>query len=54
MMAFAEETARSAGAHVLRSGTGTENPASCSMHENHGYNTYRVEYEKILMEPPPF
>ncbi|MFP6646284.1 MAG: GNAT family N-acetyltransferase [Candidatus Latescibacterota bacterium] len=54
MMAFAEETARSAGAHVLRSGTGAENPASCSMHEKHGYNTYRVEYEKILMEPPPF
>ena len=52
MMVFAEETARSAGAHVLRSGTGAANPASRSIHEKHGYGIYRVEYEKILTVPP--
>ncbi|MBT7858833.1 MAG: GNAT family N-acetyltransferase [Gemmatimonadetes bacterium] len=51
IIAYLEQVCRSAGAHVLRSGTGAANPASIAMHEKHGFGPYRVEYEKLLTQP---
>ena len=51
ILAYLEQVCRSAGAHILRSGTGAANPASIARHEKHGFGPYRVEYEKVLTQP---
>lgn len=48
LLKYAEESAIKLGANLLRSGTGFENKASMGLHEKFGFNTYRVEYEKVL------
>ncbi len=46
--AYVEAWARTQGAAVLRAGTGCENAASIAMHEQMGFYTYRLEFEKEL------
>ena len=48
LFAYAEEKARTAGANLVRSGTGRENAASIAMHAKLGYGIYRYEFEKRL------
>ena len=48
LMDYAEQSAKQNGAKVIRSGTGSENIASQSMHQKLGYYQYRMEYEKVL------
>ena len=48
LLAYAEEKARTAGANLMRSGTGRENAASIAMHKKLGYDIYRYEFEKRL------
>jgi len=50
MLAHSERLARERGAHLLRSGTGIENIASQKLHEKYGFKTYRLQYEKLLVE----
>ena len=50
MLAHSEHLAREKGAHSLRSGTGIENIASQKLHEKYGFQTYRLQYEKLLVE----
>jgi L-amino acid N-acyltransferase YncA len=48
MLKYSEDRAVKLGVNLLRSGTGFENKASMGLHEKYGFNTYRVEYEKVL------
>ncbi len=48
MLAHAEEVARIRGAHLLRSGCGTENLPSQGLHDKLGFSMFRLEYEKVL------
>ena len=50
LMNYAEQSAKNDGAKVIRSGTGSENTISNSLHQNMGYYQYRIEYEKLLRE----
>lgn len=44
-----EEQCKINGAKVLRSGTGINNLASIKLHEKLDFQTYRVEFEKVLL-----
>ncbi|MGL5559296.1 MAG: GNAT family N-acetyltransferase, partial [Paraclostridium dentum] len=44
-----EEQCKTNGAKVLRSGTGINNLASIKLHEKLDFQTYRVEFEKVLL-----
>jgi len=48
LFVYAEARARSAGANLVRSGTGRENAASIAMHAKLGFEIYRYEFEKRL------
>jgi len=48
LMDYAEKSAKSHGAKVIRSGTGCENIPSQKLHRKMGYYQYRMEYEKLL------
>ena len=50
LMNYAEQSAKNDGAKVIRSGTGSENTISTSLHQSMGYYQYRIEYEKLLRE----
>ena len=51
MLAHAEHLARERGADIFRSETGIDNTASQKLHESSGFETYRVQYEKLLNNP---
>ena len=51
LLAHAENLAGDRGAYILRSGTGIENTASQRLHESSKFQTYRIEYEKLLDNP---
>jgi Sortase and related acyltransferases len=48
LMKYAEAKAKENGAKVIRSGTGSENHKSISLHEKMGYYQYRYDFEKLL------
>lgn len=48
LMEYAEKSAKSNGAKVIRSETGCENIKSQGLHQKMGYYQYRYEYEKVL------
>ncbi|WP_176706538.1 GNAT family N-acetyltransferase [Paenibacillus hemerocallicola] len=50
LLAHIEEAAKRNGADLLRSETGSDNIASCSLHRKHGFETYRVAFEKRLAD----
>ena len=59
MLAHAEQLARDKGADIFRSETGIDNTASQKLHTSSGFETYRIQYEKLLADPlrkifPPF
>ncbi len=51
IMAHAEQLARERGADILRSETGIDNLASQKLHKSSGFETYRIQYEKLLTNP---
>ena len=48
MLAYAEQLARDRGADIFRSETGIDNTASQKLHTSSGFETYRIQYEKLL------
>lgn len=48
MLAYAEQLARHRGADIFRSETGIDNTASQKLHTSSGFETYRIQYEKLL------
>jgi len=51
MLAYAEQLARDRGADIFRSETGIGNTASQKLHTSSGFETYRIQYEKLLTDP---
>jgi GNAT superfamily N-acetyltransferase len=49
LIEYIEEKCKLNGAKVLRSGTGINNLASIKLHEKLNFQTYRVEFEKIIL-----
>ena len=52
MLERAESTARQRGADLLRSDTGVSNVPMRRLFEKRGFETYRLQYEKLLTELP--
>lgn len=48
LLNYIEDRARRSGANLLRSETGIENTASIELHRKHGFQTYRLLFEKPL------
>ncbi len=51
MLEHAEELARERGADIFRSETGIDNIASQRLHTSSGFDTYRIQYEKLFTDP---
>jgi len=48
LLAHAEQLSRERGADILRSGTGIENTVSQKLHKSSAFETYYIQYEKLL------
>ncbi len=53
MMAFAEEAARSSGAHALYVGTGWGNGPARALYEKRGFREQEAQYEMLFRVPDP-